>query len=94
MPSAVGASASIDGEERLLMLGQPQSRTLSLVCRLLQELIAERLQQRSKVLRERRRAKEEGAEYQKGLGNSNNNKRRQRGGGGNKDKDEPAKKDG
>ena len=63
------------------MLGQPRSVHVSLVCPALEEWIAERLQDRSKILKERRKAKEE-ADEPEAQGN-----RRKRGGGRGKHQD-------
>ena len=74
-------SSAIDGEEKTLMLGQPRSVHVSLVCPALEEWIAERLQDRSKILKERRKAKEE-ADEPEAQGN-----RRKRGGARGKHQD-------
>lgn len=54
-----GTSSSLDAEEKDIFLGQRGSRGLALVCPALEEYVAVQLRDRSAILKERRKAREE-----------------------------------
>ena len=85
------STASMDTDERSLFLGRKFGRGQALVCPALSEYVSAQLKERSQVLKERRKAREEREGTDDGAGADQSGPRRRRGRGGQQPKADPAK---